>query len=100
MFFKCLVWGQFIWGIADTRALFGQPSFTSKIKAWLGSFPLLRPDVTIKADIVESSGAVDFSDADIIYGARPRTLPLRLVSKPLRRIYLLSMNVSIRLRIA
>lgn len=30
-----------IWGIQETRALFGHPSFRSKIKAWLSRFPLL-----------------------------------------------------------
>lgn len=30
------------WGISETRALFGHPSFASKVKGWLGRFPLLR----------------------------------------------------------
>ena len=30
-----------IWGISETRALFGHPSLRSKAKAWLGRFPLL-----------------------------------------------------------
>ena len=34
--------GTVIWGISETRALFGYPSFTSKTKAWLSRFPLLR----------------------------------------------------------
>lgn len=31
-----------IWGIYETRALFGHPSFAIKTKAWLSRFPLLR----------------------------------------------------------
>lgn len=38
-----------IWGISETRGLFGHPSFTSKIKAWLSRFPLLRRNVVIAA---------------------------------------------------
>ena len=29
------------WGISETRALFGYPSISSKIKAWFGRFPFL-----------------------------------------------------------
>ena len=36
-----------IWGISETRALFGHPSLVRKAAAWLGRFPLLRRDVTI-----------------------------------------------------
>jgi hypothetical protein len=32
--------GTVLWGISETRALFGHLSFTSKAKAWLGRFPL------------------------------------------------------------
>jgi len=39
--------GTVIWGISETRALFGHPSFASKIKAWLSRFPLLRRNVMI-----------------------------------------------------
>jgi hypothetical protein len=42
--------GTVIWGISETRALFGQPSFASKIKAWLSRFPLLRHDVVLRAN--------------------------------------------------
>jgi hypothetical protein len=34
--------GTVIWGISETRALFGHPSVASKTKAWLNRFPLLR----------------------------------------------------------
>jgi len=36
-----------IWGISETRALFGLPSVASKTKVWLNSFPLLRRNVRL-----------------------------------------------------
>ena len=42
--------GSVIWGISETRALFGHPSFSSKAKAWLSRFPLLRRKVVLAAD--------------------------------------------------
>ncbi len=39
--------GTVIWGISETRALFGQPSFASKAKGWLSRFPLLPRKVGI-----------------------------------------------------
>lgn len=44
-----------IWGISETRALFGHPSFTSKAKAWLARFPLLHRNVVIGAAAVSLS---------------------------------------------
>jgi hypothetical protein len=41
--------GTVIWGISETRALFGHPSLTSKARAWLGRFPLWRRNVVIAA---------------------------------------------------
>lgn len=45
--------GTVIWGISETRALFGHPSFASKAKSWLSRFPLLRRNIVLTA-----SGAV------------------------------------------
>jgi hypothetical protein len=39
--------GTVIWGISETRALFGHPSFASKARAWLSRFPLLHRDVLV-----------------------------------------------------
>lgn len=39
--------GTVIWGISETRALFGHPSFSSKAKSWLSRFPLLRRNVVL-----------------------------------------------------
>jgi hypothetical protein len=36
-----------IWGISETRTLFGHPSLMRKAKVWLGIFPLLRRNVVI-----------------------------------------------------
>ena len=41
--------GTVAWGISETRALFGRPSLTSKTKAWLGRFPLLRRITVVAA---------------------------------------------------
>ena len=42
LFLELLGISTVIWGISDTRSLFGHPSFRSKIKAWFARFPLLR----------------------------------------------------------
>jgi hypothetical protein len=42
--------GTVIWGIYETRALFGHPKSVSKIKAWLSRFPLLRRNVVLSVN--------------------------------------------------
>lgn len=39
--------GTIIWGISETRALFGHPSFAEKAKSWLERFPLSRRNIVI-----------------------------------------------------
>jgi len=39
--------GTLIWGISETRALFGHPSFAAKTKSWLERFPLRRRNIVI-----------------------------------------------------
>src|SRR5206468_10208665 len=39
-----------IWGISETRALFGHASLRSKARAWLGRFPVFRRDIVVGAD--------------------------------------------------
>lgn len=39
-----------IWGISETRAFFGQPSFAAKAKSWFSRFPLIRRNTIITAD--------------------------------------------------
>lgn len=41
--------GTVIWGISETRALFGHPSFAAKTKSWLERFPLLRRNIVLAA---------------------------------------------------
>lgn len=47
--------GTVIWGIAETRAFFGHPSYIGKAKSWISRFPLMR------RNIVLSGGAGSFS---------------------------------------
>jgi hypothetical protein len=46
-----------IWGISETRKLFGHPPFASKAKDWLHRFPLLRRDVVIGASCASLSAS-------------------------------------------
>ncbi len=36
------------WGISETRALFGHPSLASKVKGWIGRFPLLKRETRLE----------------------------------------------------
>ncbi|MDY0385085.1 hypothetical protein [Trichlorobacter sp.] len=42
LFLQVLGIGTVIWGISETRALFGHPSFANKTKEWLKRFPLFQ----------------------------------------------------------
>lgn len=39
--------GTVIWGISETRALFGHPSCASKAKSWFERFPLWRKNIAL-----------------------------------------------------
>lgn len=41
--------GTVIWGISETSALFGHPSFAEKAKSWLERFPFRRRNIVIAA---------------------------------------------------
>lgn len=58
-----------IWGIGETRALFGHPSFTSKAKAWLGRFPLLNRGVFVAASNLAVTFSVGKARAYVTSGA-------------------------------
>jgi hypothetical protein len=60
--------GTVIWGISETRALFGHASLTSKARAWLGRFPLLRRNVVVAAGGVALSAAVGKGRAHVTHG--------------------------------
>lgn len=49
--------GTVIWGISETRELFGHPSFASKATQWLHRFPLLRRDVVLAVSGVSMSAS-------------------------------------------
>lgn len=55
--------GTVIWGISETRALFGQPSFASKTKAWLGKCPFLRRNVVVAVGGAKLSAIVGHARA-------------------------------------
>ena len=57
-----------IWGISETRALFGHPSFASKTRAWLSRFPLMRRDVFVAVGDVSMSLAAVKGRAYQTYG--------------------------------
>jgi hypothetical protein len=60
--------GTVIWGISETRALFGHKSITSEAKAWIGRFPLLRRDVVFAAVGGAACAAVGKGRAHVTHG--------------------------------
>jgi hypothetical protein len=60
--------GAVIWGISETRALFGHASLTSKARGWLGRFPLLRRNIVVAAGGVALSVAVGKGRAHVTHG--------------------------------
>jgi hypothetical protein len=57
-----------IWGISETRALFGHPSLASKAKAWLSRFPLLRHNIVVSVGGATLSAAAGKARAYITHG--------------------------------
>jgi hypothetical protein len=64
--------GTVAWGISETRALFGHPSFATRIKEWLGRFPLLQRSPVIGVAGVAMGSAVVRARA---YGTHGPTAP-------------------------
>ncbi len=60
--------GTVIWGISETRALFGHASLTSKARAWLGRFPLLRRNIVVAAGGVAFLAALGKARAHVTHG--------------------------------
>lgn len=60
-----------IWGISETRNLFGHPSLSSKVKAWLGQFPFRRHSIVIGAGILEAGVASAKGRAYVTHGPGP-----------------------------
>ena len=60
--------GTVIWGISETRALFGHASLASKARAWLGRFPLLRRNIVVAAGGVAFSATLGKARAHVTHG--------------------------------
>lgn len=63
--------GTVIWGISETRALFGHPSFAAKTKSWLGRFPLLRRNIVLAAGAGSLSAATCKARGYVTQGLGP-----------------------------
>jgi hypothetical protein len=79
LLFQLLGISTVIWGISETRALFGHPSFLSRKKAWLSRFPLLRRDVVLAGEGVTHVLVSDEATVYMTHGAGPNpTIEARL----------------------
>ena len=56
------------WGISKTRALFGHPSLPSKVKTWLGRFPLLRRNIVVAAGAASAAALAGRARAYVTEG--------------------------------
>lgn len=64
-----------IWGISETRALFGHASVVSKAKTWLQRFPLRNRNVVITDATIACSETGDIMRAFGISGSVPNATP-------------------------
>lgn len=64
--------GTVAWGISETRALFGHPSFASRLKEWLARFPLLQKNHVIAVAGIAMGAATGKARA---YGTHSPTSP-------------------------
>ena len=60
-----------IWGISETRALFGHPSIASKAKAWFGRFPPIRRYAAVSGDGLSVSASIVSGRMHSIYSLEP-----------------------------
>ena len=72
--------GTVIWGIHETRALFGHPSVLNKVGTWLKRFPLLRGNVTAALDGPISFAITAKGRAHTTHGPANPTVEARLVA--------------------
>jgi hypothetical protein len=70
--------GTVAWGISETRALFGHPSFVSKTKAWFGRFPLLRSTHVLTATGVAALGLTGKARAHVTHRPTAPTIEARV----------------------
>jgi hypothetical protein len=70
-----------VWGISETRALFGHSSFSRKARSWLSRFPLLRRSIVVPISGVASIGIAGKVRAIATRGAGPNpTVEARLTA--------------------
>jgi hypothetical protein len=70
-----------IWGISETRALFGHASLAAKIKAWLQRFPLRRRGIVMAAGGGDFVATTDKARAYVTHAAGPNpTLDARVAA--------------------
>ncbi|MBK7547253.1 MAG: hypothetical protein IPI20_05210 [Rhodoferax sp.] len=71
--------GTVIWGISETRALFGRPSFAVKAKSWLGRFLLIRKNIVLGVGATSQSAGSSKARGFVTTGAGPNpTLDARV----------------------
>lgn len=71
--------GTVIWGISETRALFGHPSFSTKTKSWLERFPLRRRNIVFGTGAVSLAAATCKARGYVTQGPGPNpTIETRL----------------------
>jgi hypothetical protein len=61
-----------IWGISETRALFGHASLAAKIRAWLQRFPLRRRHIVFAVGGGDLAAATGKARAFVTHGAGPK----------------------------
>jgi hypothetical protein len=68
-----------VWGISETRALFGQASLAARIKAWFKRFPLRRRHIVFAVGGGDFAAATGRARAFVTHGAGPNpTLDARV----------------------
>jgi hypothetical protein len=71
--------GTVIWGISETRALFGHPSFAAKAKSWIERFPLRRRNIVLAAGAASLAAATCKARGHVTQGPGPNpTIETRL----------------------
>jgi hypothetical protein len=68
LFLQLLGIGTVIWGISETRSIFGHPSLASKAKSWLSRFPLLRRNIVLGAACISSSSTFGKARGYVTHG--------------------------------
>ncbi len=86
--------GTVAWGISETRALFGHPSFAARAKAWLGRFPLRRRNIVLAAGAGSIEMATAKARGHVARGAGPNPTIETRVDALERNIELIQERIS------